>query len=276
MRILKIIRPEDKLRGELAAILAKIESEGGDAERVVFQMANDATEKELSRFISESELISELKSTVRRIAMRTEPVIITGPSGVGKELIAKALHGIRPLGKFYAINCGGMPEALIESELFGHKQGAFTGANREHPGIIRSAENGTLFLDEIGEAPLTLQAKLLRALQATDGVVTVRPVGGIETYKVQCRIIAATKRPLYEMVQEGTFREDLYGRLMTFELTIPSLLERGQAEIIAILLHFGISVEEMDELDTDYWRERIKLFNVRALQSYAARKKAGL
>jgi transcriptional regulator with PAS, ATPase and Fis domain len=171
---------------------------------------------------------------------------------------------------FYAINMAGLPEGLIESELFGHSKGSFTGATIDYPGLLRSAGDGTVFLDEIGEAPMSLQAKLLRALQAdANGKRYVRAVGSANNIPINCRIIAATKQNLFEAVQAGNFREDLYGRLMTFEVTLTALSERP-ADKLPILHSLGC--EDLSDLDTPYWTQRIELFNVRALQAYARRK----
>jgi len=143
---------------------------------------------------------------------------------VGKELIARALHALSPrAGKpFVAINCGGIPETLLESELFGYKKGAFTGANQDKEGLFVAADGGTLFLDEIGEMPPALQVKLLRVLD--DGCVT--PVGGLSSTRVDVRVLSATNRDLAEMVEDSAFRKDLYYRLNVIPLTVPPLRER--------------------------------------------------
>jgi transcriptional regulator with GAF, ATPase, and Fis domain len=163
-----------------------------------------------------------------------------------------------------------MPEALIESELFGHVRGAFTGALTDKAGILVAADKGTVLLDEIGEAPSNLQSKLLRVLQpAEDGKYYIRPVGGDKHLPVTCRIIASTKRDLYEAVIAGEFREDLYGRLMTWELVTTPLSSRP-ADITAILS--SLNCTDTEDLSSTYWQKRIELFNVRALLAYARRK----
>ncbi|MCO4768833.1 MAG: sigma-54-dependent Fis family transcriptional regulator [Deltaproteobacteria bacterium] len=151
-------------------------------------------------------------------------VLVTGESGTGKELVARALHyeGERREAPFRSINCGAIPENLIESELFGYKKGAFTGANKDHPGLFASADGGTLFLDEIGEMPLATQVKVLRALQERK----VRPVGGSEEVSVDVRLVAATNRDLPAEVAAGRFREDLYYRLNVVTIALPALRER--------------------------------------------------
>lgn len=171
-----------------------------------------------------SQAIRTLFDQIRVVARAQGPVLINGESGTGKELVAKALHAEseRADGPFLAVNCAGIPQELLESEFFGHAAGAFTGARKARNGLLQEAQGGTLLLDEIGEMPLTLQAKLLRALQ--DG--SVRPVGQDTEVQVDVRIIAATHRDLKQKVTEGSFREDLYYRLETFAIQIPPLRQR--------------------------------------------------
>jgi two-component system NtrC family response regulator len=154
------------------------------------------------------------------------PVVILGQTGTGKELVAKALHdfGTNRHGPFIPIHCGALPSELLESELFGHLKGSFTGALRDQRGLVEAAHNGTLFLDEIGEMPLAMQVKLLRFLQ--DGSFT--PLGARESRRVDVRVVAATHRDLEAMVNDGSFREDLYYRLKGFILRTPSLTERRE------------------------------------------------
>ncbi len=163
---------------------------------------------------------------IRRIAHSDGSVLITGESGSGKELVAQALHQESPRarGPFVAINCAGIPESLLESELFGHAAGAFSGARGARKGLFLEADGGTLFLDEIGEMPAAMQTKLLRLLQ--DG--QVRPVGANEEVRAEVRIVAATHRDLSTLLAEGDFREDLFFRLETFRIEVPPLRERGQ------------------------------------------------
>ena len=163
------------------------------------------------------------------------PILITGESGVGKEVIARAIQGAseRNDGPFVTVNCGAIPENLVESILFGHERGSFTGANSKHLGKFQEANGGTLFLDEVGELPLDMQVKLLRVLQEGE----VDPIGSKRPVKVDVRIISATNRDLAEAVSQGTFREDLYYRLNVFPIQVPSLRERRE-DITALLDHF--------------------------------------
>lgn len=166
----------------------------------------------------------KMADLVHRVAPMRTTVLLTGESGTGKELVARALHrhGDRESSPFLVVNCGALPESLMESELFGHERGAFTGAQRSHAGMFREADGGTLFLDEIGELPMALQVKLLRVLQERK----VRPVGGTVEVPVDVRLIAATNRDIEEEVREGRFRQDLYYRLNVIRIEVPSLRER--------------------------------------------------
>lgn len=167
-----------------------------------------------------------LFEAIRRIARAPGPVLVTGESGTGKELVARALHAEseRARGPFVAINCAGIPMELLESELFGHAAGAFSGARHARKGLFAEAHGGSLLLDEIGEMPPTMQAKLLRLLQ--DG--RVRPVGSNREERADVRVLAATNRDLEPMIRDGSFREDLFFRLETYHLTVPPLRERGE------------------------------------------------
>lgn len=165
-------------------------------------------------------------SQARLVAASDASVLIQGESGTGKELLAQAIHQVSPRkgGPFVAINCGAMPEALLESELFGHKKGAFTGAMNDHKGLFQSAEGGTILLDEIGDMPILLQVKLLRVLQER----VVRPVGSNVNIPINVRVISATHRNLVDEMKEKRFREDLYYRINVVGLSIPTLAERPE------------------------------------------------
>jgi transcriptional regulator with PAS, ATPase and Fis domain len=182
-----------------------------------------------------SESLVEVYRVIDRVADTTCTILITGDSGTGKELVARAVHrkSLRTSKAFVAVNCGAIPEALLESELFGHARGAFTGAHANKIGRIALAEGGTLFLDEIGEMPLSLQVKLLRVLQARE----YSPVGDNRTLKADVRIVAATNVNLENAVQAGTFREDLYYRLNVIHLTVPALRERPE-DVPLLVQHF--------------------------------------
>jgi two-component system, NtrC family, response regulator PilR len=185
--------------------------------------------------IGKSPAFQEVLAMVRRVATLPSTIAIHGESGVGKELVARQLHHLshRAEKPFVAINCGGIPENLLESELFGYKKGAFTGANEDKEGLFVVANGGTVFLDEIGEMPMMLQVKLLRVLD--DSMVT--PVGGTSSIKVDVRLISATNRNLEQMVQDGEFRNDLYYRLNVIPIYVPPLRERAD-DIPLLAKHF--------------------------------------
>jgi two-component system response regulator AtoC len=191
--------------------------------------------KGIAGVIAGAPRMQELLRTTRKIAEYKTTVLVTGESGTGKELIARAIHDLSPRANeaFVAVNCGAIPESLIESELFGHKKGSFTDAIRDKKGLFEEASGGTLFLDEIGELPLGLQVKLLRVLQEQ----AVRPVGANDDQKVDVRVVTATVRDLSQMVEEGTFREDLFYRLNVIQVHLPALRERRE-DIPALLEHF--------------------------------------
>lgn len=171
-----------------------------------------------------SPLMKQVYRLISKVLHSEANILLTGETGTGKELVARAIHGYgnRRTQPFVVQNCASLPDGLLESELFGYKKGAFTGADRNHQGMFDAAHNGILFLDEIGDLPLTLQAKLLRVLQEQE----VRPLGDTQYHKINVRVIAATHRNLEEMVAQGEFRSDLYYRLAHFPIELPPLRER--------------------------------------------------
>ncbi len=233
----------------------------------------DAEGEWRNEITTQSPVMEELLRKAKLAAGSGASILIRGESGTGKELLAKAIHQASDrVGKpFVAINCGAIPENLLESELFGHTKGAFSGAIRDATGLIKSADGGTLFLDEIGDMPLPLQVKLLRVLQERQ----VRPVGATRSEPVDVRIISATHRDLDEEIVNGTFREDLYYRLNVVSLDIPSLNQRRE-DIPLLANHFlrrlaarskrkvtGFSTEAMEELLAAPWPGNVRqLINV--------------
>ncbi len=228
------------------------------------EVENRTLKKELSKeysfqnLVGNSETMHRIYELIKRVSQTPTNVLVTGESGTGKEMVAKAIHFNGPLKDrpFVTVNCGAIPESLMESEMFGHKKGSFTGAIADKAGLFEVADSGTLFLDEVGELPLSIQVKLLRAIQER----VIRRVGATEDSKIEVRIIAATNRDLEEMVKAGTFRQDLFYRLNVINIKTPSLRERPD-DIPALATHFlkkyndrltktvgGISAEAMEML----------------------------
>ncbi len=212
----------EKLRSRIATLL-------GDAakRRKTLQLDRELLdESNFEGMVGRSPLMLDVFARIRRVAPHFRTILITGPTGTGKELVAHALHGLSPVnkGKFAVCNCSALVETLLESELFGHVRGAFTGATQDKPGLFEYADGGTIFLDEIGELSAPAQAKLLRVLQNRQ----VQRVGSVTLRNIDVRVIAATHRDLKMMVREKQFREDLYYRLAIVEITLPSLATRGE------------------------------------------------
>ncbi len=237
-------------------------------EREHREMQRDQGQSGFQKIIGASPQIQEVFSAVAKVATTDIPVLITGESGTGKELVAKAIHNLsgRRDGPFVAINCSAIPENLIESELFGHERGAFTGAHVQRKGKIEMAQEGTLFLDEIGELPPSLQVKLLRYLQEQ----MVERVGGREMIRVDARVLTATNRDLKEAMKDGMFREDLYFRIGVITIRLPRLKDReGDIPLLshAFLNRYaaqnrkrltGFTREALDALESYDWPGNVR------------------
>lgn len=217
--------PNTKLSLEQLKILESMAAKAGilDTIKQHTNLIPTASDQELSKFVTNDSDMLKLKGKVKRLAESNAPVLITGETGTGKEIIARALHGKRT-GKFVAINITALPNELLESELFGHTKGSFTGANENRVGLMEEANNGTLFLDEIGEMPIGIQAKLLRTLQEK----AIRRVGDNKHIDITCRIVCATHCDLSLMIKEKRFRADLYWRIQYFILKTKPLRERRE------------------------------------------------
>ena len=226
-----------------------------------------------AEIITRSLAVESILGKAKLVAGSDASVLVRGESGTGKELLARAIHKASPRSAkpFVAINCGAIPEQLLESELFGHMRGSFTGAARDYKGLFRAAEGGTVFLDEIGDMPLPLQVKLLRVLQDKE----IRPIGTTQTIPVDVRIISATHRNLEEAIKAGSFREDLYYRLNVVSFVLPALSERRE-DIPVLATHFlnqladrykkplnGFASEAMEILVKSAWPGNVReLYNV--------------
>ena len=199
---------------------------GGAAHRSSALPSAGAGARALERIVGQSPCVQQIKARIEKVATSMAPVLILGESGTGKELVARAVHDCshRAAGPFVAVNCGAIPDNLIESEFFGVRKGAFTGASQDRDGFFQAARGGTLFLDEIGDLPLAMQAKLLRVIQER----RVRPLGGVQEEAVDVRLVSATHRDLAARVASGDFRQDLYYRLNVIELHTPALRERTE------------------------------------------------
>ncbi len=221
-----------------------------------------------AQLVGEHPLIQQVRKLVTKVAPTNSTVLIRGETGCGKELVARSVHdqSLRKDQPFVAINCGALPENLIESELFGHKKGAFTGADTNREGLFEVANKGTIFLDEIGELPMAVQAKLLRVLESGE----IRKIGDNEPHRVDVRVVCATHRNLEKMVEDGAFREDLMFRINTFEIYMPALRERI-SDLPKLALHLFkrfrqeavseehlFSPEAMDELRSHQWPGNVR------------------
>ncbi len=232
---------------ELELLKASLEraAENSQLRRRVRILESQAESDSFGELIGQSDVMMRLKDQLSRIIDSSAAVLLTGESGSGKEVVARALHqqGSRAKQSFVAVNCAALPEALLESELFGHVKGAFTDAKEDRIGLFLQATGGTLFLDEIGEMPIGIQPKLLRALEQK----TVRPVGGKSEQAYDVHLIAATNLDLEAAIEEKRFREDLYYRINVLEVTVPPLRTRG-TDVLLIARHFlGQFASAMDK-----------------------------
>jgi DNA-binding NtrC family response regulator len=232
-----------------------------------------ADSDEIARIIGESDVVKNLRIAIRRIAHSDSSVLIMGETGTGKELVARAIHSasVRKGAPFVAADCAAINASTFESELFGHRAGAFTGATSDHPGLFRSSHGGSLLLDEIGELPEPLQARLLRTLQERE----VRPVGGLRPIPFDARVLVATNRDLAAEIESGRFRTDLFFRISSLRLEVPPLRERGN-DVLLLFRHFlaETGVGPPMEIDIDEGARAILLGyrwpgNVRELRNVA-------
>jgi len=226
----------------------------------------------LQKLVGESAVMQAVKSRIVKVAGSMAPVLIQGESGTGKELVARAVHACshRAAGPFVAVNCGAIPENLLEAEFFGARKGAYTGSTQDRLGLFQAAKGGTLFLDEIGDLPLAMQSKLLRAIQER----SVRPLGSPQEDTVDVRIVSATHKDLGAQVQTGAFRQDLYYRLNVIEIAVPPLRERRedlpalcQALLSRICKESGITVPDLTEPAMEQLRSHPFDGNVRELEN---------
>lgn len=236
----------------------------------------------LDQFITQDKEMLRVKSDIGKLSVVNDNVLIQGPTGTGKEILSRALHADRSEvstskpneGKFISVNCAGLPDGLIESELFGHVKGAFTGACDTTKGLFAEAENGTLLLDEVGELPLPVQAKLLRVLQER----TIRKVGGKSYEPVNCRVVCATHQPLDKLVTMFRFREDLFARISVFTIYLTPLTDRMDdvpliTEYVAKRYEVEHKVHESKKFPVEMYRLKASelKFNVRSIQSVVRR-----
>ena len=224
------------------------------------QQAEQSTEAKY-QIIGESNVVVDLRRSIAKFARSQAPVFIQGQSGTGKELVARQIHlqGSRAKAPFIAVNCGAIPSELMESEFFGHIKGSFTGAVSDNAGLFKAAHGGTLFLDEIADLPLSMQVKLLRVIQEK----TIRPVGSQQEETTDVRIISASHKDLHRMVQQGSFRQDLYYRVNVIGVSVPSLVER-QNDIVQITQHIIAKYNQDNN-----WQLKLDPEARQALQNYS-------
>ena len=251
-----------------------------DGDRLLVALASNPPppggQRALQRIVGQAPSILQIKTRIEKVATSMAPVLILGESGTGKELVARAVHECshRSSGPFVAVNCGAIPENLIEAEFFGARKGAYTGATQDREGYFQAARGGTLFLDEIGDLPVAMQAKLLRVIQER----RVRPLGGVQESAVDVRLVSATHRDLATLVQGGQFRQDLFYRLNVIELRTPALRERredlpdlARALMRRICKESGQAAPELSQRALDWLQTRELPGNVRELENLLQR-----
>jgi DNA-binding NtrC family response regulator len=227
---------KDELSEEMVLPILRSLASRRELEREVTVLRARRGSEAMSGLVGTSPAMQGLRDTLQRVSLSEKPVLVTGPTGSGKELAVKAIHGMgrHPEQPLLDLNCGAFPESLIDSLLFGHERGAFTGADKKHDGFFLAVRQGTLFLDEIAELPLQLQAKLLRVLETG----TFRPIGSSQSLRFEGRVVVATHADLEERVARSQFRDDLLYRLNVLEVSVPSLEERRE-DIPALVAHFA-------------------------------------
>lgn len=218
---------------------------GKSNERAKQKKTSKTSSAAINGMIGSSNVMKDIYNRIHKVAPTSATVLVHGETGTGKELVARAIHAESPRANnaMISVNCAAIPDTLIESELFGHEKGAFTGAATTREGLIAAADGGTLFLDEIGELPLEAQARLLRVLQENE----VRPIGAVESRKVDVRLVAATHRDLAALSRNGSFREDLYYRINVVQLNLPPLRERGKDILALAEAHLTKYCEKFDK-----------------------------
>jgi len=246
---------------ELVMIVRRALGEKQLKDENVYLRQELAGKYQFANIIGRGSRMQEIFRTIERIGKVSSTVLVTGESGTGKEVIARAIHfaSVRKEKKFVSINCGALPETLLESELFGHERGAFTGAVREKRGLFQEADGGTLFLDEISETTPTMQVKVLRAIQEK----VIRRVGGNDELSVDVRIIAATNKDLNDLVAEGRFREDLFYRINVIPITLPPLRSRTE-DVAPLTTHFIAKICKEQKIP----EKKISIEAMRLLEAY--------
>lgn len=269
MKPIKILTNEEALAQTFREVLrANNVLETDDPTIAALKIANQSEISDiLSKFITQDPAMLKSKERIRKLALHADTVLIIGPTGTGKEILARALSASR--SPFLPLNCAAFNETLVESELFGHKKGAFTDAREDHPGVLIAAGEGTVYLDEVDKMSYSIQSKLLRAIQEHE----VRPIGSTKYKEISCRFVCSSKVQLSDLVEQGKFLEDLYARIGVFEVETSALRYRWE-DVQLILKEFLRQVGKKtydDDTDvplSDKWIKRIEKFNVRALESY--------